>query len=153
VESDSAAAAKVKNLLPAVLRSRVHLVATDYDQSEIKGVIGLCQFFVGSRMHACIAALSQQIPTIGVAYSKKFRGVFDSIGVGEWVIDGRDLTSEEAVNRCVSLFSERERLRLNLARNVAFAQEQLNQTFQSLLGGETKGRLFQTPDPLARLTH
>jgi polysaccharide pyruvyl transferase WcaK-like protein len=58
---------------------RVHLVMREYDQSELKGILGLCDFFIGSRMHACIAAISQFIPTVGLAYSKKFRGVFRTI--------------------------------------------------------------------------
>jgi polysaccharide pyruvyl transferase WcaK-like protein len=38
-------------------------------------------------MHACIAALSQSIPAVGLAYSKKFHGVFESIELGENVAD------------------------------------------------------------------
>ena len=65
------------------------IVDREYDQHEIKGVIGMCDFFVGSRMHACIGALSQGIPCVGVAYSMKFRGVFESVGVADWVVDSR----------------------------------------------------------------
>ena len=46
-----------------------------------KAVIGQCDFFIGSRMHACIAALSQGVPCVGVAYSMKFAGVFDTVGM------------------------------------------------------------------------
>ena len=37
-------------------------------------------------MHACIAALSHGIPTTAVAYSKKFIGFFDSVGLGDYVM-------------------------------------------------------------------
>ena len=38
---------------------------------EYKAVIGKCALFMGSRMHATIAALSQSIPTLSLSYSKK----------------------------------------------------------------------------------
>ena len=88
VESDPAACRELKQGLPPSLRDRVHLVTQEYDQHQIKGVIGMCDFFIGSRMHACIAALSQGIPTVGVAYSRKFAGVFEMVGAEDWVIDG-----------------------------------------------------------------
>ncbi|MEA3152056.1 MAG: colanic acid/amylovoran biosynthesis protein [Gammaproteobacteria bacterium] len=39
--------------------------------SDFKGVIGLCQVLVGARMHATIASMSQGIPTVAIAYSRK----------------------------------------------------------------------------------
>jgi colanic acid/amylovoran biosynthesis protein len=39
--------------------------------SDFKGVIGLCHVLVGSRMHTNIAAMSQGIPTVAIAYSRK----------------------------------------------------------------------------------
>ncbi|MCG8697670.1 MAG: polysaccharide pyruvyl transferase family protein, partial [Bacteroidales bacterium] len=59
------------------------------DPCGIKAIVGLCDFFMGSRMHATIASLSQCIPTVGLAYSKKFIGVYETIGVPDCVIDLR----------------------------------------------------------------
>ena len=61
---------------------RLFAVTQPLSERELKWVIGKTSFFVGSRMHACIAALSQMIPTVGLAYSDKFLGVFESAGVG-----------------------------------------------------------------------
>ena len=41
--------------------------------SDFKGVIGLCDVLVGSRMHTNIAAMAQGIPTVAIAYSRKAR--------------------------------------------------------------------------------
>ncbi len=71
------------------------LVRGDYDQNEIKYIIGQCDFFIGSRMHACIAALSQGIPAIGIAYSRKFAGVMQSAGVEELIADPRRSSTTE----------------------------------------------------------
>jgi colanic acid/amylovoran biosynthesis protein len=133
VESDPDGCAAVLKGLPESMRSRAHLVDAPYDQNEIKGVIGLCDFFVGSRMHACIAALSQGIPAVGVAYSKKFRGVFESVGAGDWVVDGRDTDAMEGVNRVLELFAKRAELRAPLVDGVSAARRRHREIFQRLL--------------------
>jgi polysaccharide pyruvyl transferase WcaK-like protein len=116
-ESDAAAAAALHERLRNRHPQRLHAVRGRYDQNEIKHVIGLCDFFVGSRMHACIAALSQCIPAVGVAYSDKFAGVFDSVGAGHMVADPRRLGLEETVGAVSRAFDGRgaERARLRAA--------------------------------------
>lgn len=113
-ESDTTAARTVHERLRD--RHGAHLFQAEgrYNQNEVKHVIGLCDFFVGSRMHACIAALSQGIPAVGVAYSDKFSGVFDSIGAGQLVVDPRRLTEGEAVEAVAHAFDERESTRARL---------------------------------------
>jgi polysaccharide pyruvyl transferase WcaK-like protein len=135
VESDPAACRQVRQQLPLELRARAHLVTGEYNQSEIKGIIGLCDFFVGSRMHACIAALSQGIPTVGVAYSKKFKGVFDTVGMAGAVVDGRDCGVQEALQKTMEIFGRREQLRDPLKTAVHEAQDALYRTFQDILAG------------------
>lgn len=133
VESDNEASEKLRDGLPPELRSRMRLVTAEYDQHELKGIIGQCDFFIGSRMHACIAALSQGVPCVGVAYSMKFAGVFESVGMEEWVVDGRSNTNEEAVARIVSLYRQRRGVRDELARRADRARQQLTEIFHDLV--------------------
>jgi colanic acid/amylovoran biosynthesis protein len=146
VESDPGASRSIMAALPQNLRSRVHLVTEPYDQNEIKGVIGLCDFFIGSRMHACIAALSQGIPTVAVAYSRKFRGVFESVGVGDCVIDAAEADTEPAVRRTLELFDRRRMTSAPLRANVAAAKEQLERLFAELLPSGSPLRLGRGED-------
>ena len=129
VESDPAACRDLMDRLSPAIRQRVHLVTEEYDQHRIKGVIGMCDFFIGSRMHACIAALSQGIPTVGVAYSRKFAGVFETVGVGDWVVDGRNMEVEDAIQRTEALFGQRTRTGSVLKPRVALARAELSQLF------------------------
>ncbi|MBM3847720.1 MAG: hypothetical protein FJ405_15720 [Verrucomicrobia bacterium] len=133
VESDPDASFKVRESLPEALRRRVRVITKDYDQNQIKGVIGLCDFFVGSRMHACIAALSQGIPCVGVAYSMKFAGVFESVGVEDWVIDGRTVDTDKAVARTLDLFAQRNAARTPLARKADEARSELRKVFRTIM--------------------
>lgn len=47
---------------------------------EAKNYISGLDLFLGSRMHACIAAFSSGVPTLPLAYSMKFEGLFGSLG-------------------------------------------------------------------------
>lgn len=48
-----------------------------FSSIEAKSVIGLCAALLGARTHATIAALSQGIPTVSIAYSRKAHGIMD----------------------------------------------------------------------------
>lgn len=132
VESDNGASAELRSALPEPLRERVHLVTHGYDQHQIKGIIGMCDFFIGSRMHACIAALSQGIPTIGVAYSRKFAGVFESVGAGAWVVDGKSTANAEAIDQILARVAQRDSIKDDLRRGVESAKSLVQSTFSGL---------------------
>lgn len=95
VENDFNACLDVYDRLSQKYPERLFVARGRYDQCEIKYIIGMCDFFVGTRMHSCIAALSQCIPAVGLAYSKKFTGVFETVGVGELVVDMRSGNADE----------------------------------------------------------
>jgi len=58
--------------------------------SQAKSYIARLDLFAGSRMHATIAALSSGTAVLPLGYSRKFSGLFDSLGYG-W---NADLTRE-----------------------------------------------------------
>lgn len=136
VNSDPAAIRKVIAAFKGADRSRIHVVTGEHDQHEIKGVVGMCDFFIGSRMHACIAALSQGIPTVGIAYSRKFRGVFEVIGRAEDVIDGMTIEANDAVGRVMRLFRAREVSRPSLEAEVGAAKVNLRKAVRHMMGLE-----------------
>ena len=128
-QSDQRATREVLESLPPHQKARVH-IASGYDNPcGAKHVIAQCDFFIGSRMHACIAALSQHIPCVAIAYSDKFKGVFDSVGVGDMVLDARVLSSEALVQGC--LYRWRDRQRFAEPRRLALekARQQLERCF------------------------
>jgi len=89
------------------IRSRLHVIDDRYDQHELKALIGYCDFFIGSRMHACIAALSQCVPAVGLAYSPKFYGVFESIEMQELMLDLREQDKDSILKNIQSLYLRR----------------------------------------------
>ncbi len=134
VESDPDACRRVRAALPEAAHARVRVVTGEYDAHELKAIIGRFQFFVGSRMHACIAALSQGVPCVGIAYSMKFEGVFDSVGMHGWVVDGRRATNEEALERVLERYGQRHAVRSELTARADEARETLRRIFERLCG-------------------
>lgn len=60
--------------------------------SEAKNYIAGMDFFMGARMHSCVAAFSSGVPVVPMAYSRKFAGLFGSLGYDRTV----DCTTESA---------------------------------------------------------
>jgi colanic acid/amylovoran biosynthesis protein len=135
-ESDTQACGQMHQELAAEFPGRVHLVGGRFNQHEIKYLIGQCDFFMGARMHACIAALSQCVPAVCMAYSRKFAGVMESIGCAELVADLCRQDQAEVVAQIERLFRERERVQKALQEQVPQAKSGVRALFasQTLVG-------------------
>lgn len=123
VESDPRACSNVYEELNGKYPERIFLARGEYDQGEIKYIIGLCDFFIGSRMHACIAALSQEIPTVGLAYSDKFQGVFQSVGMEQFVIDMRRSEGKRVFGTIKRAFEKRISIACHLRKVIPNVQQ------------------------------
>jgi len=127
-EGDPIVCDEIFRELQQVYPGRIFTLKPPYDEREVKHVIAQCDFFVGARMHACIAALSQCVPVAGMAYSGKFAGVLRSVGMDSAVVDLRRLSADEAVAALGSCYDSRERLRSVLQREMPV----VNQTVRKL---------------------
>lgn len=128
-ESDMTACYRIYRELVPNLRKYLHLVGEEYNQHEIKALIGRCEFFIGSRMHACIAALSQCVPAIGLAYSRKFRGVFATIGMEELVLDLRKINCHLIIEGVDRIYGRREVIRSLLEAKIPAVKESVLNLF------------------------
>ena len=133
INNDLDASLKIIDKLSPLYPNRLYLVQKAYNQYEIKAIIKNCTFFIGSRMHACIAACSQGIPTIGVAYSKKFKGVFDSVGIGELVQDARSESEDVMIKNIIDYFDNRVVIKMKLNNEIDNAKHRIFETFDQIL--------------------
>ncbi len=138
-ESDSVVCEKVYASLKGHYHERLLIARGEYNQNEIKHVIGLCDFFIGSRMHACIAALSQNTPTVSIAYSRKFIGVMQTIGVAELVADPRKLEKEEILGIIDDAFEQRASLKRHLEKKMPHVKETVLNLFNEI-GSLVRGK-------------
>ncbi|MGC8494224.1 MAG: polysaccharide pyruvyl transferase family protein [Syntrophobacteraceae bacterium] len=131
-ESDATACKEVYDRASEAIRKNLCLLDPVYDQHEIKGLIGKCNFFLGSRMHACIAALSQCVPAVGLAYSVKFKGVFESIDMDESVIDLREHDIEQVVDTVAGLYEFRGKLQSTLEVKMPAVRKHVLDLFKAM---------------------
>lgn len=117
-ESDADACRSVYEKADKDTKEYIYLLNEYYDQHETKALIGHCDFFIGSRMHACIAALSQCVPAIGLAYSEKFKGVFESFGLSDLIIDMRTVNGDTANAGINRAFLRRLEIRADLNKKM-----------------------------------
>lgn len=93
------------------LESRVFLLRQNYSAPEIKALIAQCEFFVGTRMHSCIAALSTGTPVVPISYSHKYAGILQRFEIQDWLVDPQVLSQEQAVDLVLSGYERREEIR------------------------------------------
>ncbi len=95
VENDYTAIRDVIKQLSKYNKNMLDYLAEEYDAQEIKHIISQVNLFIGSRMHSCIAALSSNVPTIGIAYSYKFKGTFKQFNQDNYVVNMQDISLNE----------------------------------------------------------
>ena len=74
--------------------------------SEAKSYIANMDFFMGARMHACIAAFSSGVPVVPMAYSRKFAGLFGTIGYDR-TVDCISEDHEAVFEKIVEAYADR----------------------------------------------
>jgi colanic acid/amylovoran biosynthesis protein len=99
-------------------KDKIIPIVNDYTAEELKGIIGLCDLFIGARMHANIAALSLGVPTVAIAYSHKAPGIMSLVGLKEYVCDFRKMDFEELTSMINMMWLNRDELRKNLISKV-----------------------------------
>jgi colanic acid/amylovoran biosynthesis protein len=131
-ESDVKASRELYERLAGRYGARLYLLEDRLDQNKVKYVIGRLSFFAGSRMHACIAAISQGVPAAGIAYSRKFIGVYRSVGLEDAVVDLGVCDEECAAARLVRIYRERDRFSGLLEREITSVHGKLADEFKNI---------------------
>ena len=93
--------------------------------SEAKSFISGLDFFTGARMHACIAAFSSGVPVVPLAYSRKFNGLFESLGYRA-LADAKANSTDEALRIIVDGYRNRDQLAREVAVGAKLASGRLD---------------------------
>ena len=118
------------------LPNRVVALRDEYTAPEIKAVIGRCDAFIGCRMHALIAAVSQAVTTLPLAYSPKTMDVIGKAMDYPFAMDFRNMEPHVAGGELVRQFTEiwrqRETLSVKLKEDVQKTEALSYQNFKLL---------------------
>jgi polysaccharide pyruvyl transferase WcaK-like protein len=112
------------NLLLQEHYPRLRLAPKFRSPMEAKSFISGLDFFTGARMHSCIAAFSSGVPTLPMAYSRKFNGLFNSLNYTH-VLDCLALDTQSALQMFIHAFDHRDQLAVDLNTGNKMAQEKL----------------------------
>ena len=93
--------------------------------SEAKSYIAGMDFFTGARMHACIAAFSSGVPVVPLAYSRKFEGLFGSLGFGH-VLDCTALDADTVLRRTLDGYADRAAIGRDVAAALVRGRDRLS---------------------------
>ena len=104
----------------------VNLAPKFLDPIEAKNFIADLDIFIGSRMHATIAAFSSGVPVISVAYSKKFEGLYKSLDYN-YFIDARKEKAESAIDKTIDLVNKVDDLAETQKKSLEKVQKKLNE--------------------------
>jgi len=103
-----------KSGLPEEIKEKVILIENDLDCKELKKIISSMDFFIGSRMHACIGALSTNVPSALISYSYKFKGVLKKLGVMDLECNPKILSEKEIIEKINMLYEKRGSIKSKL---------------------------------------
>ena len=95
------------------------------DSSAAKSFMSGLDFVVGGRMHACIGAFSAGTPVVPIAYSRKFNGLFGTLGYPHFV-DGKIVDSQTALAQTLAGFDNRQQLAADVKPGLALASTRLD---------------------------
>lgn len=133
IEDDFRVCKKIAEDLSLKLNVKIKTIDKYYREDEIKAIISGCDFFMGSRMHACIAAISTHVPTAPIAYSRKFIGIWEKIGLGYCVTDPRKQSEDEIIESILESFNNRNIIKERLNLEIPLLRYQIESIGDSLL--------------------
>lgn len=119
VEDDHRASAPLVEEFPGTV-----LAPRFASPSEAKSYISGLDFFMGARMHATIGAFSSGVPVVPMAYSRKFRGLFGTIGY-DHIVDCTAEPGEQILDKIMTAFDNRAQLEADRAAAYAKGREKL----------------------------
>jgi colanic acid/amylovoran biosynthesis protein len=133
-EDDRSVARKIYQT--AKNKNRIKLIKNDYSPEELKGLIGKCELFIGTRMHSNIASTSMHVPTIALAWSHKYHGIMKMLDQEKYVCDVKTTN----LNKLILIINDAWRNRNEIRKQLASKTGELQKS--ALFGGRLVGELL-----------
>lgn len=109
-----------------IMDGRLNAVQTKY-------VISKCRFFIGTRLHSVIAALSSKVPTISLSYSNKGPGIISQVFENDrWSLFLANLTFDHLTVKFDALCESEDDVKTHLAEKILSLEEILEEKVHAL---------------------
>lgn len=123
-------------------KHKVVLITREYSPQELKGLMGIFDLFIGTRVHSVIGSISMGIPSITLVKSEDKRAyglIGKMLKQKEWMYNIEDFKQKELLSKIVSLLSRRAEVRKNLIHQTRVVEK------KALLNGELLKVLLNSP--------
>ncbi len=99
-------------------KDRIKLITNEYGPSELKGIIGRLDFFIGERLHSVIGALSMNIPSVIITYKGDRRiDIIKMLKHDKFIITVEDLKLNNLKSKLDELWDNKDEIVFNLNQN------------------------------------
>lgn len=96
-----------------------------YDNAvEVKGVIAGLDMFIGTRMHATIAAMSAGVPVIPISYSRKFEGLYSTLNY-RYCVSLENMDTSECLNKTIAYLNDIQNMRRDQIEALKIANKKM----------------------------
>ena len=96
-----------------------------YAPSELKGLMGLCDLCIVTRMHACIFSTGSFTPTVSINYQFKLSEYMQRVGLGEYSIDIDKVTYSRLKEIVDRGWEQRDEMRKKLQYTIPMMKDEL----------------------------
>jgi colanic acid/amylovoran biosynthesis protein len=124
---------------------KLRLVEGKYTASEVKSLIGQFDMLISGRLHAGVAALSQGIPTVLLAYGHKHRGFARLVGQEKYAYSGKD--SKKLLSLVKEAWQNRSEIKKTIQEKMPRVSELVRLNFEIIkeMASLDKGSRGQIP--------
>lgn len=133
-------------------KDKVRWYREDMGPEKVRELIGRSEMLVGSRFHAMIAALEQEIPTLLVGWSHKYKEVLDMFHLGEWAVDYANLSLPLLTEKFQDALLHKDKIKRSIVANLPTVRESSQNNIRFFtevadsLPKRAKGKLFDFKD-------
>ena len=131
-DDDLVTSNKIFELISKEYQSRVIVLDMNLGPKELKYIISQMNYFIGTRMHSNIFALSSLIKTIAIAYEPKTTGIMKMLKLSSYVINMEDVDSDKLYKLYLKLKSDKEYLKI-LSDRINYVKIQSINDLQSFI--------------------
>ena len=100
------------------LSDSIFLITEELSPEQLKSLYGCLDLFIGTRLHSVIFALSEGVPSIGIGYQPKTRGVFQMLEIEDWVIDMEQMEGGTLLSQLIKLWTARHEVKKIINRRI-----------------------------------
>lgn len=106
-------------LLPENIRKSTFIINDDLEVREFKAIIGKMDFFIGSRYHSLVAALSMKVPCLALSWHDKYQDLFEYFDLTEIVVNViDDKPYSELIGSIKNYFNNRSEIQRKIEENL-----------------------------------